>query len=330
MKAILVHKYGPTDSLKLEEVNKPVPGEKEVLVKVSATAVNDYDWSLVRGKPGLYRLLFGLWKPKNKIPGMELSGLVESVGSLADNFKPGDRVFGDISQYGFGSFAEYCKIHQDALRRMPDSMSFEEAVTFPHASLLALQGLQKAGELKPDSKILINGAGGGVGGFVLQMVKQQSGEVTGVDTGDKLKKMLQDGFDQVIDYKKEDFTKSGKQYDLIFDCKTTRSPFAISKALKPGGVYITIGGNISTLLLHLFTGKIVEIFSRKKMKILGLKPNNGLEEINRLYELGMIKGLIDGPYPLEETPQRIQYFGEGMHYGKVVLTTESGNYRAPL
>ena len=163
MKAIVFTKYGAPDVLQLKEMPKPSPGEEEVLVKIHATAVNDYDWSMVRGKPYLYRLMFGLWKPKKQIPGMELSGTVEAVGKNVRAFQVGDAVFGDISEYGFGSFAEYLCIHEKALVLKPAAMSFEEAAAIPHASLLAHQGLVEIGKIQKGQQILINGAGGGVG-----------------------------------------------------------------------------------------------------------------------------------------------------------------------
>lgn len=320
MKAIVFTKYGAPDVLQLKEMPKPSPGEEEVLVKIHATAVNDYDWSMVRGKPYLYRLMFGLWKPKKQIPGMELSGTVEAVGKNVRAFQVGDAVFGDISEYGFGSFAEYLCIHEKALVLKPAAMSFEEAAAIPHASLLAHQGLVEIGKIQKGQQILINGAGGGVGTFGLQLAKLYDAEVTGVDTGNKLGMMQSIGFDHVIDYKKEDFTKNGQRYDLILDAKTNRSIFSYARSLKPNGTYVTVGGYLSSLLQLLMLKPLLSASSEKRFHILALKPNKDIAYINELFEAGKLKTVIDGPYTLSQTPEAVQYFGEGKHQGKVVIS----------
>ncbi len=254
--------------LQLKEVEKPIPKENEVLVKVIATAVNDYDWSMVRGKPYLYRLMFGIIKPKRKIPGMELAGIIEALGTNATSFKVGDAVYGDISGYGFGSFAEYICINEKALKLKPGKMSFEQAASIPHASMLAVQALIDIGKVEKGEKILINGAGGGFGTFGLQIAKLYNTEVTGVDTGDKLKMMKSIGFDHIIDYRKEDFTKNGQRYDLILDAKTNRSTFNYLRSLSPNGRYVTVGGTISRLLQAFILGPLIRLFSKKKSALL--------------------------------------------------------------
>ena len=320
MKAIVCTQYGSPEDLRLQEVAKPVPKENEVLVKVHATTVNDYEWSLVRGKPYVYRLLFGVLKPRQPIPGMELAGTIKALGPRATSFKVGDAVYGDTSDYGFGSFAEYICINEKALARKPDTMTFEEAAAIPHASMLAVQGLIDVGNIQPGQKILINGAGGGVGTFGLQIAKLYEAEVTGVDTGDKLAMMQSLGFDHVIDYKKEDFPKNGQCYDLILDAKTTRSPFVYLRSLKPQGKYVTVGGHPGRLLQILVAKAWISKFSKKRLRFVSLKPNKDLAYINQLFEAGKIKPIIDGPYPLHEVPGAIRYFGEGKHTGKVVIT----------
>ena len=320
MKAIIFKKYGSPDILKLQEVEQPTPAENEVLVKIRATAINDYDWSLVRGKPFLYRLMFGLMKPKNHIPGMELAGTVEALGSNTSRFGVGDAVYGDISDYGFGTFAEYICIHEQSLILKPESMSFEQAAALPHAATLATQGLLDLGQLKKEQKILINGAGGGVGTIGLQLAKLHDAEVTGVDTGDKLQMMLSMGFDQVIDYKKEDFTKNGQQYDLILDTKTNRSPFAYLPSLKPRGRYVTVGGSLVNLLLLFFAKGLISKYTGKYMNLLTLTPNKDLTYLNALFDEGKIFPVIDGPFSLAAVPHALQYFGEGKHTGKVVIS----------
>ncbi|EPR67718.1 NAD(P)-dependent alcohol dehydrogenase [Cyclobacterium qasimii] len=321
MKVLIFERYGlPEKVLKLSEQVTPVPKDNEILVKVHCTAINDYDWSLVRGKPFLYRLMFGLTKPKSKIMGMELSGTVVQVGAEVQDFAVGDEVFGDISNYGFGTFAAYISINAKALVRKPKSMSFESAAALPHASLLALQGLRDIGKIKKGMKVLINGAGGGVGTLALQLAKIYACEVTGVDNREKLAMLRALGYDHVIDYKVEDFTKNGLQYDLILDCKTNKSPFSYHRSLKPEGNYVSIGGNLIDLITTLIWGKLLQPFSNKKLNILSLKPNAGLEEIAGLYAKKQLKPVIDGPYPLESAAEKLQLFGEGKHIGKVIIT----------
>lgn len=324
MKAIVCTKYGLPEDLQLQEVAQPVPKKHEVLVKVHAAAVNDYDWSVVRGQPYVYRLFFGLLKPRHPIPGMELAGTITALGSQVTSFRVGDAVYGDTSDYGFGSFAEYICINERALALKPDAMTFEEATAIPHASMLAVQGLIDAGALQPGQKILINGAGGGVGTFGLQIAKLYGAEVTGVDTGDKLEAMKSLGFDQVIDYKKEDFVKNGKRagaprYDLILDAKTNRSPFAYLPSLKPRGKYVTVGGHPGRLLQVLLLKPWISLSSQKSVHLVSLRANQQLKYVNELFGAGKIKPVIDGPYPLEKVPEAIRYFGEGKHTGKVVI-----------
>ena len=219
MKAIVLTHYGPPGVLQLQEINKPEPTHGEVLVKVCATAVNDWDWCFVRGKPYIYRLMFGLTKPKVRVLGAEVSGTVEAVGNGVRRFKLGDDVYGDVSEAGFGAFAEYVCVREDALALMPPGMPFEQAAAIPHAAMLALQGLVDVGRIQKGERILINGAGGGVGTFGVQIAKQYGAEVTGVDRESKLDTLRAVGFDHVIDYRQQDFTRNGQRYDLILDAK---------------------------------------------------------------------------------------------------------------
>ncbi len=323
MKAYNIRKYGEPDKvLNLVDAEQPKPKNTEVLVKVRATTINDYDLCVTTGKPFAYRLLFGIFSPRKKfiIPGMEVAGIVEQVGNNAKKFKAGDAVFGDISNYGLGSFAEYLCIDEKALSRKPDSMSFEEATSIPHAAMLALQGLRDVGQIKNGQKILINGGGGGVGSFGLQLAKLYNADVTGVDTGEKLKLMETQGFDKVIDYKKEDFTKNNRHYDLVLDCRTSRSLWRFLKVLEPEGKYISIGGSSGKLLQMLYMGPILKIFSKKRLHMVMLKQNKDLNYINKLYEDNKIRCIIDGPYPFEKIPWAVQRFGDGLHHGKIVIS----------
>lgn len=321
MKAIYFSSYGPVADLQLNEIDTPQAAKGEVLVQIKAAAINDYDWSMVRGRPRLYRLLFGWRKPRLPVPGMELAGIISAVGEGAERFKVGDEVYGDISEYKIGGcFAQYLAVNEKALELKPKELSFEQAVTLPHAGGLALQALVDKGKIQAGDRILINGAGGGVGSLGLQLAQQYSQEVDGVDTGEKLVAMRELGFRQVIDYKQEDFTRNGKRYDLIIDTKTNRSPFAYLRALQPKGRYMTVGGTIGRLLQLALLGGLIRLFTGKRLKVVALKSNKDLDYLGQLMVAGKLKAPIDGPYPLAELPQRLQYFGEGLHHGKVVIT----------
>lgn len=319
MKAIVFSKYGDPRSLHIKQKQKTTPASEEVLVKVRAAAINDYDWSLVRGKPHIYRLLFGILKPKANIPGMELSGIVEHVGENVSNFKVGDCVYGDISQYGFGALAEYTCVNYKALKQIPPYMSFEDAAAIPHASLLALQGLMQR-PIKQNDKVLINGAGGGMGLFALQIAKLYTSDITGVDTGKKLKQMKSLGFSKVIDYKQTNFVQEGVTYDLILDAKTNQSPQNYLKALNKHGHYVTVGGQLPKILQIILSGPIIKKISGKRLSVLGLKQNEGLNYIEDLYRRNEIRSIIDGPYDLQQVPQLLTYFGSGEHLGKIIIS----------
>ena len=320
MKAILLEKYGiPEDVLEIKEVEKPSPKEFEVLVKVYASAINDYDWSMVRGKPYLYRLMFGLFKPKNQIPGMEVAGVIEALGANVQGFNVGDAVFGDTSAYGFGTLAEYVCINEKALVKKPVELSFNEAASIPHAFALASQGLNDLGKISQGQKVLINGGGSGVGILGLQIAKMYDCEVTGVDAYEKLGMMKSLGFDFVIDYKRMDFTKNGEEYDLVLDCKTNKPAFSYLRSLKTNAKYVSIGGNLTSLIKLLIIGKMVSLFSAKKLLILSLKANKDMDYFISLFKQNKIKCKIDGPYLLDEVPRLIQYFGDGDHQGKIVI-----------
>jgi NADPH:quinone reductase-like Zn-dependent oxidoreductase len=325
MKAFVFTKYGPPDVLELREVETPTPKDDEVLIKVHAASVNDWDWCLVRGKPFFIRLLCGLLKPKITIPGVDIAGWVEAVGRSVKRFQPGDEVYGDISECGFGGFAEYVCARENALALKPASMTFVEAAAIPHAAMLAIQGLRDKGQIQPGQNVLINGAGGGVGIFGVQIAKLIGVDVTGVDSLGKLDMMRSMGFDQTIDYAQEDFTKNGQRYDLILDTKTNRSIFDYARALSPNGIYVTVGGSMARLFQALFLGPWISMFSKKNIRIVALKPNKDLDYINELFEAGKVKSVIDGPYKFSEVPEAIRHFGEGKHKGKVVIAVETIN-----
>ncbi len=268
----------------------------------------------------------GLLKPKKyKILGCDIAGRVEAVGRSVKQFQPGDEVYGDLCMCGFGGFAEYVCARDNAITLKPASMTFEEAAAIPQAGMLAVQGLRDKGQIQSGQKLLINGAGGGVGTFGVQIAKLYGVEVTGVDSSEKLDMMRSMGFDHVIDYTKENFTKNGQCYDLILDNKMNRSVFDYMRALSPNGIYVTTGGSMARFLQAFLLGPFISMFSKKKIRIAALKPNKDLAYMNELFQAGKIKPVIDGPYKLSEVPEAIRYFGEGNHKGKVVITLGHNN-----
>ncbi len=326
LKAYTLKKYGPPDEvLHMEDVELPEPKDTEVRIRVQATAINDYDWCITVGKPLEYRLIFGIFRPRKKlrIPGMEVAGVVDKVGKAVAIFKEGDRVYGDISEHGFGSFAQFLCIGEKGLRLMPEDMSFEEAASIPHAGMLAIGGLRDVGHLKDGQDLLIVGGGGGMGSFALQIAKTFNVRVTGVDTGEKLEAMKALGYDAVIDYKKEDFTKRTERYDLILDCRTNRSLWHYLRALKPHGKYVTVGGRSAKLLQMLYLKPLLRLFSAKRVKMVMIRTNRDLDYFEKLYQDGKITCVVDGPYPFEDLTQAVQRFGDAKHHGKIVVTLKS-------
>jgi len=318
MKAIVYHKYGSPDVLKLEEVAKPIPKDDEVLIKVHASSINDWDWGLLRGKPFANRLPY-LLKPKMSILGSDIAGQIETVGKNVKKFSPGDEVFGDLCGGSWGCYAEYVCARENAIMLKPASMTFDEAAAIPQAALLALQGLRK-GKIQPGQKVLINGAGGGAGSFAVQMAKSFGAEVTGVDSTEKLNIMRSIGADKVIDYTKEDFTKNGQRYDFILDFAAHHSVFDYKRALSPKGIYVMVGGATARIFQVMFLGPLISMTGSKKMGLLIHKPNKDLAFIIELFEAGKVKPIIDRRYPLSEVAEALRYFGEGHAQGKVVIT----------
>ncbi len=305
------------------EVERPHPVAEEVLVRIHAASINDWDWCITKGSPFYIRLLCGLFKPKIKIPGVDISGRVDAVGDSAKLFEPGDTVYGDLSECGFGGFAEYACIPETSLSRMPAKISFMQAAAIPHAAALALQGLRDVGKLQSHDTLLINGAGGGVGTIGLQIARSLGVQhVTGVDHQDKLEMMRSLGFDEVFDYTEEDFTNAGRKYDLILDTKTNRFPLRYLRALNPSGVYVTVGGKTFRLIQALLLSPIVRLFSRKRIRIVALEANRDLNYIGELLDSGKIEPVTEGPYRLDELPEAIQRFGDGLHKGKVIISME--------
>ena len=323
MKGVVYTKYGSPDVLQIKEIEKPIPKDDEVLIKVHAASINSWDWDMLTGRPIEYRLLGGLLKPtKTKILGCDIAGCIEAVGRSIKQFRPGDDVFGDLCEGSWGGFAEYVCAREDELTLKPTGMTYEEAAATPQAGLLALQGLCDKREIKPGQSVLINGAGGGVGTFAIQMAKSYGAEVTGVDSTGKLDIMSSLGADHVIDYTQEDFTKSGNCYDLILDVKTDRSIFDYRCVLSSNGIYVTVGGKSARILQLVLLGSLLSMTGSKKMALIMHKPNKDLNILNELFESGKVKPVIDRCFPLSETVEAFQYFGEGHFKGKIVITVQ--------
>lgn len=322
MKAIVYEEYGAPDVLQLREVEKPVPKDNEVLVKVHAASINSWDLDLLRGKPKLYRLLSGLFKPRNRILGADIAGRVEAVGGDITQFQPGDEVFGDLCANGWGGFAEYACASEDALGLKSACMTFEQAAAIPQAGVIALQGIHDYGNVHAGQKVLINGAGGGVGTFAVQMAKALGAKVTGVDSAEKLDIMRSLGANHVIDYTREDFTQKGETFDLILDVAGYHSIFDYKRALNPEGRYVMVGGSMGRILQVASLGPIMSRIGKKKLGILVHKPNKGLASLIELFETGKIVPVIDRCYPLDEIAEAFRYFGEGHVKGKIVITIE--------
>ncbi len=320
MKGIVYTEYGPPDVLQLKEVEEPTPKDNEVLIRIHAASIVWANLALVRGKPFLVRLAGGgLLNPKHKIPGGDVAGRVESVGRNVKQFQPGDEVFGDLGDDGFGAFAEYVSAPEYALAPKPANMTWEEAAAVPQAAVTALQGLRDKGQIQPGQRILINGASGGNGTFAVQIAKSFGAKVAGVCSTRNVDLVRSIGADQVIDYTQEDFTQSEQRYDLIFDIVANRSVSDYVRVLSPKGVYVACAFSASAL----FRGPLISMTGSKKVVQLSHSVNQkDLVFMKELIEAGKVKSVIDRRYPLSEVPEAFRYYGEGHAQGKVVITVE--------
>ena len=322
MKAIVFTRYGSPDGLELKEVATPTPKDDELLVRVHASSINSWDWEYLNGTPFVNRLMFGLRKPKQgkQRLGADIAGTVESAGSHVKRFKPGDEVFGDLWD-NWGGFAEYACVHESAVEPKPAKATFEQAAAVPQAGVLALQGILKAGQLREGQQVLINGAGGGVGTFAIQLARLSGAEVTGVDAAHKLDVVASVGADHVIDYARQDFTKTGLRYDLIVDCQGIRSMFDIRRTLRPEGTYAMIGGAMSRVY-QLWLLRPIETITGddRKLRLVAEGPNKGLADLSGLMEVGKLVPILDRTFQLAEVPEALRYFGQGQHKGKIIIT----------
>ena len=327
MKAIIFTEYGSPDVLQLKDVDKPMPKDNEVLIKVHAASANPADWHIMRGAPFLARLEFGLRKPKISRLGADVAGRVEAIGRNVTQFQGGDDVFGDIFAGSLtGSFAEYVCANEELLALKPANSSYEAAAAVPLAAITALQGLRDKGQIKPGQKVLINGASGGVGTFAVQIAKSFGTEVTGVCSTRNLDMVRSIGADHVIDYTKEDFTDNGQSYDLILDAVGNRSVSDLKRALSSNGICAVAGfTTLSRLFQVILLGAWVSKTGSKKIGLMETaKPNKkDLVFIKDLLEAGKVVPVIDRTYPLDEVPEAIRYLEEGHARGKVVITLGS-------
>ena len=327
MKAIEFTKYGPPEVLELRDVEKPIPNDDEVLVKVHATSVTFGDSALVSGEPFMTRLFTGLREPKIKTPGKDMAGRVEAVGRNVKQFQPGDEVYGDLSVCGWGAFAEYVSVPENAIALKPANLTFEEAAAVPESAVVALQGLRDKGKIQSGQKVLINGASGGVGTFAVQIAKSFGAEVTAVCSTRNLDMVRSIGADQAIDYTQEDFTKSGQRYDLILAANGYHPILDYRRALSRKGIYVATGGSMAQTFQAMLLGPFISMTGSKKVGSLGLvRPNQGdLVFMKELLEDGKVVSVIDRRYPLSEVAEALRYIGEGHATGKVVITVEPNN-----
>jgi NADPH:quinone reductase-like Zn-dependent oxidoreductase len=323
MKAIVYRCYGPPEVLQFEDVAKPTPADDEVLVRVRAAAVNPLDWHYMRGSPYIMRLASGLGAPDDSRLGVDFSGTVEAVGINVKMFKPGDSVFGG----GRGAFAEYLTVREDrALALKPANVTFEQAASVPIAAITALQALRDKGKVQPGHKVLINGASGGVGTFAVQIAKSLGAEVTGVCSTRNVDMVRSIGADHVIDYTREDYTRSGEKYDVIIDNVGNHSLLANRRVLDPDGILVIVGGSkgnwLGPLLRPIAALILSPFVDQEFVMILAKLAQEDLALLGDLMQSGEVVPVIDRHYPLSEVPAAIRYSEEGRARGKIIIDLE--------
>jgi len=321
MKTVSFDRYGGIEVLHLSEVDKPRSKKNEVLVKIYASSLNDWDTGMSLGLPLFMRLFTGWFKPKveYQYPGCDVAGVVESIGEDVTQLKIGDRVYGDQCISGFSTFAEYVCVPEDTLTPIPKDMTYEQAACLPQAGQLAVQGLIDTGHLQPGQKLLINGAGGGAGTVGVQIAKDIGCEITVVDKASKLDMLLALGAHHAIDYEERDFCKLDEQYDLIFDTRTTRSPFSHNKALKKGGQYVTVGGSMIRYLQALLLNPVVSRISGRNHRLVTQKPNKDLPMLSEMFESGKLIPVIDSVHDLDDFKTAYEIFYSAKQKGNVVI-----------
>lgn len=322
MKAFIHRKYGSPDVLEMVKLEKPTPKEDEVLVKIRAASVNALDWHLLTADIFLVRTMGGgLIRPKDTSIGADIAGQVEAVGPDVKRFKPGDEVFGYIAGSGQSGFAEYCCVSEKKLALKPVNASFEQAAAVPVAGITALQGLRDKAQIKSGQKALIQGASGGVGTFAVQIAKYYGAEVTAVTSSGNMDQARALGADHVIDYEKENFTRSGRQYDLILGVNGYHPLAAYKRALAPNGVYVMAGGTFTQIFQAMLLGSwYSEKIGRRLGGVSAKQSQEDLVFLRGLIESGKVVPMIDRRYPLVETPEAVRYLGTGHARAKIVIT----------
>ena len=324
MKAYERAVYGTPEVLSLKDVERPPVGDGEVLVRVHAVSLNFADWGILTGRPYLVRMMMGgLRKPKITRPGADIAGRVEAIGGGVAGCKPGDAVFGDLSGYGCGGFAEYVSVPEEAVVPIPDGVTFEDAAALPIAGATALQGLRDKAQIRAGQLVLVNGASGGVGSFAVQIAKTFDTEVTAVCSTGKVEMVRSIGADHVIDYTREDFTGSGKQYDLILAANGYHPITAYRRALRPGGSYVATGGRLAQIFQGMLLGPLLSIGGKRLGSCSAQTNRDDLAFLAELVRTGRVKPAIDRRYPFENLPEALGYLGEGHAAGKVVVTVTS-------
>jgi NADPH:quinone reductase-like Zn-dependent oxidoreductase len=314
MRAFILEKYGPPETLRMAEVKKPDPAAEQALVNVLAVSVNPADWRSMRAKPFFSRATLGLLRPKHRIPGVDVAGRVQAVGSGVHNFKPGDEVYANLLDHGSGGFAEYVSVPVEVMAVKPANLSFEEAAAVPMAGVTALQGLRHHGEIQPGQRVLINGASGGIGTFAVQIAKSYGSEVTGVTSTRNIDLVGSLGADHVLDYTTTDFFRSGRRYDLILDTIGNLSVRDLRGALTEGGKAAVVG----------FTSvaKLISVSLRGGNDVAQVSAHvatKDLELLSDLIEAAQVHPHIDRRYPFAEIPAAITYLERGHARGKVVV-----------
>jgi NADPH:quinone reductase-like Zn-dependent oxidoreductase len=323
VKALVYRAYGSPRVLSLEQIADPVPGPGDVLVRVQASSINDFDWHLLTGRPIINRI-GAPFRPRHLVLGADVAGRVEAVGSAVTRFRPGDEVFGDVSPFGFGAFAELVSAPEKAFSPTPSGLSLQQAGVVPQAGALAMVGLLYRGSraLRTDDAVLVNGAGGGVGTFAVQIAKAAGATVTGVDRGHKLDAVRALGADRVIDYTKDDFTLLGDSYDLILDIAAHRPMSAYRRCLRPGGLCAITGGSIPRVLLAMAAGPLVSRFSSSTVGLPFWRPNDpdDVAALTRLLERGAVRPVVDSVVTLDQVPEAFARFGAQQHIGKIAVS----------
>ncbi len=324
MKAIVYTQYGPPAVLQFKEVEKPAPTDGQILVKIYAASANPVDWHLMRASPFLARLAGGLRKPKDPRLGADFAGRVEAVGANVAQFQPGDEVFGAST----GAFAEYICVAESEVALKPAGLSFEQAAVVPVAATTALQGLRDTGQIHTGQRVLVNGASGGVGTFAVQIARAFGTEVTGVCSTRNLDMVRSIGADHAIDYMKEDFTRTGQHYDLIYDAVGNSSVSAYRRALNPGGTCVVAGfTSLPRLFEHMLIGPLRSKIGDKKVGLMGTAQikQKDLVSLRELLEAGKVTPVIDRRYSLREVPEAIRYLEAKHARGKVVITVDQND-----